>query len=186
MIISRRLFLSTIFSASLSLTLSGCGYQLRGSQEALQGHKMPFRKVLLTTQGTDGELVKSLSMVLRALDCEIVDKAEQAEVELLLEATGSQVITSAIGSYGEIAARLYIMTQVVKIRKVGVDAWVVDTVIRRSREVDQSLSNYAGLGAERPLAITRESEEVMLDIRARIVDAIVRQFQRLAPLESVS
>ena len=84
------------------------------------------------------------------------------------------------------------MTQPVRIRKIGQDEWLVDTLVRRTREVDQSLLNFATsstnatLGAERPLAIARESEEVLVDIRARVVDGIVRLVQRLTPLDAPS
>lgn len=170
--------------ALLSLPLVGCGFQLRGWQgdDVVSQAKMPFRQVLLSVMGTDGQLVAEFKRVLIGLGCQFVTDSSQAEIEIVLDETTQQTVVSAIGSYGEISARLYVMTQGIRIRQVGQDHWLVDTRLRRSREVDLSMSNYAGLGSERPLAIARESEEVVIDIRSRLVEAMTRLVQGLAPL----
>ncbi len=171
-----------------ALLLSGCGYQLRGFREG-DTQAFPFRKVLVSSSGADGAVVDALKRVLLGFGCELVTDAAKAELEVWLGTSSQQSVPAAIGSYGEISARLYVLTQPVRIRKVGQDVWLVDTSIRRSREVDQSLLNFSSsasnvaIGAERPLAISRESEEVLVDIRSRVVDAIVRLVQRLAPLD---
>ncbi len=172
-----------------ALLLSGCGYQLRGFKDGVES-SFPFRKVMISNSGADGAVVDALKRVLLGFGCELVNDAAKAELEVWLGTSSQQSVPSAIGSYGEISARLYVLTQPVRIRKVGQDEWLVDTSIRRSREVDQSLLNFSSstsnvaIGAERPLAISRESEEVLVDIRARVVDAIVRLVQRLTPLDS--
>jgi hypothetical protein len=131
---------------------------------------------------TDPMIVKSLSQLIRALGAELVDDPSKAELEILLGESQWTQVTSAIGGYGEIAARLVILSQSIQVRQMGTDHWLIDTYVRRSREVDQAASLIAGLGAERPLAITRESVEVTNDVRQRVVDALVRLVQQLAPL----
>jgi outer membrane lipopolysaccharide assembly protein LptE/RlpB len=178
-----------------ALLLSGCGYQLRGFHDGDES-SFPFRHVLISNSGADSAVVDALKRVLLGFGCELVTDDSKAELEVWLGTSTQQSVPSAIGSYGEISARLYVLTQPVRIRKVGQDSsWLVDTSIRRSREVDQSLLNYVApnassqfsqMGAERPLAISRESEEVLVDIRARVVDAIVRLVQRLTPLDQSS
>jgi outer membrane lipopolysaccharide assembly protein LptE/RlpB len=168
-----------------ALLLSGCGYQLRGFHDGT-AQAFPFHYVMISNSGADAAIVEALKRVLFGFGCELVTDSAKAELEIWLGTSSQQAVTSAIGSYGEISARLYVLKQPVRIRKVGQDVWLVDTVIRRSREVDQGMSNFVGLGAERPLAITRESDEVIVDIRGRVVDAIVRLVQRLTPLEPTS
>lgn len=174
-----------------ALLLSGCGYQLRGFHEGAEA-SFPFRNVMISNSGADGAVVDALKRVLLGFGCALVSDASKAELEVWLGTSSQSAVTSAIGSYGEISARLYVLTQPVRIRQIGQDEWLVDTSIRRSREVDQSLLNFAtsgtntAIGAERPLAISRESEEVLVDIRARVVDAIVRLVQRLTPLDKAS
>lgn len=147
---------------------------------------------MISNSGADGAVVDALKRVLLGFGCALVSDASKAELEVWLGTSSQSAVTSAIGSYGEISARLYVLTQPVRIRQIGQDEWLVDTSIRRSREVDQSLLNFAtsgtntAIGAERPLAISRESEEVLVDIRARVVDAIVRLVQRLTPLDKAS
>jgi len=171
-----------------ALLLTGCGYQLRGLHED-DARAFPFRQVMVSNSGADGAVVDALKRVLLGFGCELVSDATKAELEVWLGTSSQQSVPSAIGSYGEISARLYVLTQPVRIRKVGQDEWLVDTSIRRSREVDQALLNFSAsssnvsIGAERPLAISRESEEVLVDIRSRVVDAIVRLVQRLTPLD---
>ncbi len=172
-----------------ALLLSGCGYQLRGFHDGTES-SFPFRQVIVSNSGADAAVVEALKRVLLGFGCELVTDSSKAELEIWLGVSTQSAVTSAIGSYGEISARLHILTQPVRIRKIGQDEWLVDTLVRRTREVDQSLLNFAtsgtntALGAERPLAISRESEEVLVDIRARVVDAIVRLVQRLTPLDA--
>lgn len=179
MIASRRNFLMGAFSL---LGLTGCGYQLRGSG-AESDRTLPFR-IYLASEGTDGELVAQTRRALQAFGAELVTERQQADYVVSLGATGQQSVISAIGSFGEISARLFVMSQALVVTKRGVEIPVIDTQVRRSREVDQSLATQiGGLGAERPLAITRESVEVVQDIRARVVDAIIRLLQGLVPLD---
>jgi outer membrane lipopolysaccharide assembly protein LptE/RlpB len=182
MILSRRHYL---LSALSLLTLSGCGYQLRGVA-ARSDRPLPFR-IYLASEGTDAELIAQTRRALQAFGADLVSERKQAELVVNLGPTTQQSVISAIGSFGEISARLFVMTQPLIVTKVGVDVPLIDTVVRRSREVDQSLATQiGGLGAERPLAITRESVEVLQDIRARVVDSIVRLLQGLVTLESAS
>lgn len=174
-----------------ALLLSGCGYQLRGFHDGSES-SFPFHQVIVSSSGAEAAVVEALKRVLLGFGCELVNDSSKAELEIWLGVSTQNAVTSAIGSYGEISARLHILTQPVRIRKIGQDEWLVDTLVRRTREVDQSLLNFATsstnatLGAERPLAIARESEEVLVDIRARVVDGIVRLVQRLTPLDAPS
>ncbi len=172
--------------AGLSLlALNGCGYQLRGSSNT-SGRALPYR-LYVVNEGADAELIAQTRRALQSFGAELVSERRQAELIVTLGATTQQSVISAIGSFGEISARLFVMTQALLVTKVGVDQPLIDTLVRRSREVDQSLATQiGGLGAERPLAITRESVEVVQDIRARVVDAIVRHLQGLVPLEASS
>lgn len=179
--LTRRAFLLGLISVG---TLSGCGYQLRGFSETAKG-QLPYPLVLLTSQNADSDIVSQVKRVLVALGATLVSDTKQAQIEVILGTTSQASAPSAIGSYGEISARFYIMQQPIQVRKIGQEKLLVDTNIRRSREVDQSLATQiGGLGAERPLAITRESEEVLVDIRARIVDGVVRVVQSLVPLDA--
>jgi len=166
----------------LSLPLAGCGYQLRGVDAE---KSIPYRYVMITSQGADGELVRQLKRVLTSFGATIVDDANLAEIEIILSASQFQSVPSAIGGYGEISASFVVLTQGIRVRKMNSDRWLIDTKVRRGREVDQSASlstSASTLGPERPLAIARESEEVTSDIRARVVDGIVRIVQQLSPL----
>lgn len=182
MTLSRRHFLLSALSLS---TLTGCGYQLRGVSSA-SDQALPYR-IYLSSEGADGELVVQTKRALQSFGAQLVGEQKQAQLVVTLGATTQQSVISAIGSYGEISARLFVMTQALVVTKVGVETPLIDTQVRRSREVDQSLATQqGGLGAERPLAITRESAEVVSDIRARVVDAIVRLLQGLVALETSS
>lgn len=162
--------------------LGGCGYQLRGGAHS-SDRALPYR-VYLISDGADGELVAQTRRALQSFGAELVAERKQADLIVTLGATTQQSVISVIGSFGEISARLFVMTQALLVTKVGVEAPLINTLVRRSREVDQSLATQiGGLGAERPLAITRESTEVVQDIRARVVDSIVRLLQGLVPLE---
>lgn len=179
--LTRRALLLSLLSVG---TVSGCGYQLRGFSETANG-QLPYRLVLVTSQNADAEIVSQVKRVLVALGATLVSDAKQAQIEVILGATSQTSATLAIGAYGEISARLYVMQQPIQVRKTGQEKLLIETVVRRSREVDQSLATQiGGLGAERPLAITRESEEVLVDIRARIVDGVVRVVQSLVPLDT--
>lgn len=180
MMLSRRHWL---LSALSLVSLSGCGYQLRGVSNTSE-RALPYR-IYLVSDGADGELVAQTRRALQSFGAELVAERKQADLIVTLGATTQQSVISAIGSFGEISARLFVMTQALRVTKVGVEDPLIDTLVRRSREVDQSLATQiGGLGAERPLAITRESVEVVQDIRARIVDSIVRLLQGLVPLGS--
>jgi outer membrane lipopolysaccharide assembly protein LptE/RlpB len=180
MMLSRRHWLLSAFSL---VALSGCGYQLRGASNASE-RALPYR-IYFVSDGADGELVAQTRRALQSFGAELVAERKQADLIVTLGATTQQSVISAIGSFGEISARLFVMTQALRVTKVGVEDPLIDTLVRRSREVDQSLATQiGGLGAERPLAITRESVEVVQDIRARVVDSIVRLLQGLVPLGS--
>ncbi|UCG18901.1 MAG: hypothetical protein JSU84_01370 [Thiotrichales bacterium] len=179
MMLSRRHWL---LSALSLFALSGCGYQLRGVSNTSE-RTLPYR-IYLISDGSDGELVAQTRRALQSFGAELVAERKQAELIVTLGATTQQSVISAIGSYGEISARLFVMTQALLVTKSGIEIPLIDTVVRRSREVDQSLATQiGGLGAERPLAITRESVEVVQDIRARLVDSIIRLLQGLVQLE---
>lgn len=180
MMLSRRHWL---LSALSLVTLSGCGYQLRGVSNTYE-RALPYR-IYLVSDGADGELVAQMRRALQSFGAELVAERKQADLIVTLGATTQQSVISAIGSFGEVSARLFVMTQALRVTKVGAEDPLIDTLVRRSREVDQSLATQlGGLGAERPLAITRESVEVVQDIRARVVDSIVRLLQGLVPLGS--
>jgi len=180
MMLSRRHWL---LSALSLVTLSGCGYQLRGVSNTSE--RALAHRIYLVSDGADGELVAQTRRALQSFGAELVAERKQADLIVTLGATTQQSVISAIGSFGEISARLFVMTQALRVTKVGVEDPLIDTLVRRSREVDQSLATQiGGLGAERPLAITRESVEVVQDIRARVVDSIVRLLQGLVPLGS--
>ncbi|MBD3767320.1 MAG: hypothetical protein IE928_05110 [Gammaproteobacteria bacterium] len=181
MMLSRRHWL---LSALSLVTLSGCGYQLRGVSNTSE-RALPYR-IYLVSDGADGELVSQTRRALQSFGAQLVAERKQADLIVTLGATKQESVISAIGSFGEISARLFVMTQALRVTKVGVEDPLIDTLVRRSREVDQSLATrLGGLGAERPLAITRESVEVMQDIKARVVDSIVRLLQGLVPLGSL-
>lgn len=182
MMLSRRHWLLSTLSL---VALSGCGYQLRGMSHP-SDRALPYR-IYLSNDGADADLVAQTRRALQSFGAEVVAERKQADLLVTLGATTQQSVISAIGSFGEISARLFVMTQALIVTKVGVEAPLINTVVRRSREVDQSLATQiGGLGAERPLAITRESVEVVQDIRARLVDSIVRLLQGLVPLASAS
>jgi outer membrane lipopolysaccharide assembly protein LptE/RlpB len=177
--LTRRQLLLSFFS----LSLTGCGYQLRGFSSE---KSIPYQYVMVTSQGADGELVRQLKRVLTSFGAMIVTDPNLAEIEILLSASQFQSVPSAIGDYGQISASLVVLTQAIRVRKMNSDAWLIDTKVRRGREVDQSaalsISSTSTLGPERPLAIARESEEVTSDVRSRVVDGIVRIVQQLSPL----
>lgn len=172
-----------MLSACSLLALSGCGYQLRGASSS-SDRALPYR-IYVASEGADAELVAQTRRALQSFGAQLVSERKLADLNVTLGATTQQSVISAIGSFGEISARLFVMTQALMVSKVGVEAPLINTVVRRSREVDQSLATQiGGLGAERPLAITRESVEVVQDIKARLVDSIIRLLQGLVPLES--
>jgi len=175
----RRLLLT-----ALSLTgLSGCGYQLRGFSDK-EARQLPYR-LYVSSDGADAEVVSQTKRALLAFGAQLVSERSQADLIVILGATSQQSVISAIGETGYISARLLVMTQALQVTKRGVEHPLLDSVVRRSREVDQSLATQiGGLGAERPLAISRESSEVVQDVRARIVDSIVRLLQGLVPLDA--
>lgn len=182
MSLSRRAFMTSLVSM---LLLAGCGYQLRGLSLSPDGQvqsHLTYKRVYLLAQETDQRIVTGLSRSIQGLGAELVDNPMKADIEVILGESKSQTVTSAIGSYGEISARLVILTQTIQVRQIGSDRWLVDTQIRRSREIDQASSLITGLGAERPLAISRESEEVINDVRQRVIEGLVRIIQRLEPL----
>lgn len=182
---SRRTLVLSWVGGLSSLALGGCGYQLRGLTLSPEGSivsQLAYHRVYLLAEDTEEAIVKALSRLIRGLGAELVDSPMKAEIEVVLGSSQWATVTSAIGSYGEISARLVILTQSIQVRQIGQDHWLVDTQIRRSREIDQASSLITGLGAERPLAIARESDEVTNDVRQRVVEALVRIIQRLAPL----
>lgn len=170
-----------LLSALLAFTLSGCGYQLRG----LHTEKtvvLPMR-IYIQAQGTDADMLLQTRRVLAAFGAQLVERPEHSDYVVNLGATTQQTTISAIGSYGETSAYMFIMTQPIRIQSPQQSTPLIDTVIKRSREVDASLATQVGgLGAERPLAIYRDSVEVTHDIRDRIIDAVVRILQGLVPL----
>jgi outer membrane lipopolysaccharide assembly protein LptE/RlpB len=183
--LSRRTLLASLVSG---LLLTGCGYQLRGIKSAEKSEdatssSLSYRYIYILSEGADVHIVKQLRRLIVALGAEIVDDPMKAEIEIVLGESQWKTVASAIGNYGEISARLVILVQNIQIRQIGSDHWIIDTQIRRSREVDQASSLISGIGAERPLAILRESDEVTSDVRQRVVEALIRLIQGLAPLE---
>lgn len=164
-----------------AMLLAGCGYQLRGFDQ--RAEQLPYRHVLLTTEGTDGELVRLLRIALSSMGGEVVTDPARADVELWLGSTQLRDVISAIGPYGDVAARMRILTQPVRLRRIGRDEWLVDMALRKSREIDLYASFRGTLGAERPLAGVQEGEEVDSDVRLRVVESIVRLLQGLNPLD---
>jgi outer membrane lipopolysaccharide assembly protein LptE/RlpB len=182
MTFSRRALFASFANA---LLLTGCGYQLRGLSLSADGKlqsRLTYQHIYLLAQESEQPIVSGLSRSIRELGMVLVDDPTKAEIEVILGESKWQTVTSAIGNYGEISARLVILTQSIQVRHIGSSHWLVDTQIRRSREIDQASSLITGLGAERPLAISRESEEVTNDVRQRVIDALVRIIQRLEPL----
>lgn len=180
--LSRRQLLIAML-ASIS-GLAGCGYQLRGTNKANgQQAALPYR-FYLSTQA-DADIVKQTKRVLAALGATFVEQRQEADYILVLGQTSVQLPVAAIGAYGDVSARLYIMKQPLQIYQPLQDVPIRNTVIQQSRELDMRFTteNIGGAGAEGPLAHTRNSKEVAVSVKERIVDGIVRTLQGLVTIE---
>jgi outer membrane lipopolysaccharide assembly protein LptE/RlpB len=110
--ISRRALLATLAHA---LLVTGCGYQLRGVKTSADGGKLTsslsYRYIYILSEEADVSIVKQLKRLIVALGAELVDNPMLAEIEIVLGESQWKTVTSAIGNYGEISARLVILIQ---------------------------------------------------------------------------
>ena len=159
----------TLAIAALAVTLTACGFKLRGSE----GYNLPFHSIYLGFTETS-PLGAELRRNLRGLDnLAIVDTAKGAEAQLTVvsEARGKTILS--LNTQGRVREYLLTYTLVFKVRdsKDGELLPPTDISLKRSIAFNENQT------------LAKESEEVLLyrDMQSDLVQQILRRLTAIKP-----
>ncbi len=160
----------------LFLTLTACGFHLRGLDANGQIRTLAFSSVKIESLGTvDGRLLQQLKQQLQAQGVRLVPSETQAQVLLKLSATQFQRITTAKNGQGQVTAELLKLQQPFTLMAV-VSGKVVEQGVAVSYR-DRSIDPNALLAAEREQA----SQQNLM--RQEVVQQIMQRLSEVAPLQ---
>lgn len=158
----------------LFLTLTACGFHLRGLDANGQIRPLAFSSVKIEPLGTvDGRLLQQLKQQLQAQGVRLVPSETQAQVRLKLSATQFQRIITAKNGQGQVTAELLKLRQPFTLVAV-VSGKVVEQGVAMSYR-DRSIDPNALLAAERELA----SQQNLM--RQEVVQQIMQRLSEVAP-----
>ncbi len=155
------------------LTLSACGFQLRGDVE--------IPRYLHSIQVQDSRpatrITPELKRALQRHGVKVVDDAEQADAVLRLQSESFERRVQAVDANGK--ALEYGLRYVVVFSVLGTDGsvWLSNASASASRYLRFDTRSVLGAGSE--------EEQLMIEMRRDVVRSILRQLVRVTPVLAV-
>lgn len=160
----------TLLMVALAVTLTACGFQLRGSQ----GYNLPFHSIYIAIPETSS-FGAELRRNLRALDqLKVLDNATGAEAQLdvISEQHGKTILS--LNSQGRVREYLLTYTLVFRVRNATGTELLAPTTITLKRNLAYS----------EDAVLAKEGEETLLirDMQTDLVQQILRRLAAIKPV----
>ncbi len=156
-------FLGVLFVA---LTLSGCGFKLKGYNEGVGAAS--FKSAKVEANGAHRDVVHSLEFFLKESDVQLVDSMASAELVIRLGKTDYQRSTTGKTSAGDTSSELIKMTQPFSVEEVSTGKEVASAQVSsfRDRNVD---ANQAQASNRELKSIQKQmADELALQVLERV------------------
>jgi LPS-assembly lipoprotein len=158
-----------IFALTTAVALSGCGFQLRGSNGQA---RIPFKTIYLNIPESS-PLGNELKRYIRATGTEVETEAKQAEASMQLLSEVRDKVVRALDSKGRI--REYTLNYRISIQMTDKDGKILmpPTAIAVKRDISFNESQV----------MAKEQEEALLyrDMQSDLVQQILRRLSALKP-----
>lgn len=165
-------FLGGLWLLVAFLMLSACGFHLKGLNQV---GSVSFQTVKLSgATGVRADLISALTQQLKVAGVEVVEDLAQAELEIRLSPTQTQVSRTSLTAQGDTASELIKLSQPFSAWQVADNLLVVEATASSFR--DRRLDSAAALAAHQELQSLQKqmAQEVALQVIDRISRASAR------------
>lgn len=162
-----------MMALSLSLSLSACGFHLKGMGEAATA---TYQSIKVTQgPGVRSDITQALTRQLQSMGVKVVDNLGDAEVALNLQATQLNTSITARDVNGDVSGELLKMVQPFNAQEVATEKEVIDAKATAFR--DRSVNAAQAQASNRELqSIERQ---MATEIAMQVIDRLNRAYAKL-------